>query len=366
MAWLFALSDAYLIGMSLWLLAGCIAFWGLLKWRRRVRRLGRKPALANLLLSVWLLLSLLTGVELYFALFFDGTDSFNMSNVSKVWFRRHVEPEQHALRLGSEGIKYRDDQVFPRPVPQDRRHICFIGDSFTFGHGVADVSDRFTNRIRAKLETDFPGEYLVTNLADSGTDLDWDEALVRKMADEQIRIDTLVYVFCPNDIEVYHPDFMKLMHELADVKPQFPLFRDTYFFNLLYYRIRLASVPGARDYYGFLADYYRGAPWQKMRAQLEVFAGFCKSRKIKLEVVIFPFLQNLDQASPFDQARKVVRTFCEEQNIPVLDLHSILSEHADENLTVSLFDAHPNARAHELAAQAILPFLLEEEGRQDP
>ena len=265
MAWLFALSDAYLLGMSLWLLAGALALWGLLKWRQRLRRLGRKPALANLLLSAWVFLAMLTGVELYFALLFDATDSFNMSNVSQVWFRRHVKPEEHLLKLGREGITYRDDQEFPRPVPEDRRHICFVGDSFTFGHGVADVADRFSNRLREKLEAEFPGKYLVTNLSEPGTDLNWADALVRKLVEEHIRIDTLVYVFCPNDIEVYHPDHMQLMHELADLKPQFPLFKDTYFFNLLYYRIKLASLPAARDYYGFLADYYTGEPWQKMQ-----------------------------------------------------------------------------------------------------
>ncbi len=316
MAWLFALSDAYLLGMGLWLLAGAMAFWGLLKWRQRRRRRGRKLALVNLLMSAWLFFALLTGVELYFALLFDATDSFNMSNVSQVWFRRHVKPEEHVLKLGREGVSYRDDQEFPRPIPKGRRHICFVGDSFTFGHGVADVSDRFTNRIRKKLETGFPGKYLVTNLSEPGTDLNWADALVRKMTQEHVRIDTLVYVFCPNDIEVYHPDHMKLMYELAEIKPECPLVKDTYLFNLLYYRIKLASLPAARDYYGFLADYYHGEPWQKMQAQFQSFAGFCKAHDIKLQVVIFPFLQNLDQKSPFDFREKSCGRFAKNTKSP--------------------------------------------------
>ena len=105
---------------------------------------------------------------------------------------------------------------------------------------------------------------------------------------------------------------------------------------------------------------------EAMRSQLRqsgaketTLAAFCKARKIEFKVVIFPFLQNLGQESPFDHARKVVREFCESEDIPLLDLYGTLSEHAAENLTVSRFDAHPNARAHELAAKAILPFLLE-------
>jgi hypothetical protein len=96
-----------------------------------------------------------------------------------------------------------------------------------------------------------------------------------------------------------------------------------------------------------------------MQNQFEEVATFCNAHGIEFKVVIFPFLQTLDRQSPFDHARKVVREFCDSQHIPVLDLYDTLSEHAKEQLTVSLFDAHPNPRAHELAAEAILPFLLE-------
>lgn len=358
MAWFLALPTEYLIGMLLWLAVGGLAFWGLLKWRRRLRRSGRKQTPANVLLSFWLFLALLTGVELYFALLFDATDSFNMSNVSRVWFRRHVEPEQHLLKLGDRGVPYRDDQTFPKSVPKDKTHICFVGDSFTFGHGVANVSDRFTNRVRAELSSRDPGKYVVTNLSAPGTDLNWADALVRELVENDVRIDTLVYVFCPNDIEVYHPDHMKNIEKLSKLNPEFPLLKHTYFFNLLYYRLKVATVPEIREYYGYLADYYSGEPWQLMQDQFEGLAKFCEVHGIELKVVIFPFLQNLDEQSPFDHARQVVREFCQEHKIPVLDLHETLKNHADEKLTVSLFDAHPNARAHQLAAQAILDFVL--------
>lgn len=359
MSWLVSLGYAYLLGMLLWLLLGALAFWGLLKYRRRSRRLGKTLLWANLALSLWLFLALLTGVELYFALIFDATDSFNRSNVSRVWFKRHIDPEQKLLELGNVGITYRDDQVFPRPVPENRKHIGFVGDSFTFGHGVADVSDRFTNRVREELASRFGEEYLVTNLSAPGTDLNWADALLHELVENEVRIDTLVYVFCPNDIEVYHKDFVKHIEELGQLEPKCPLLKHTYFLNLLYYRIQMSRQPAAREYYGYLADYYTGEPWERMRNQFEDVARFCTAHRIKFQVVIFPFLQTLAQESPFDQARKVVRECCDELEVPVLDLHETLSAHAEETLTVSRFDAHPNARAHEIAAEAIVPFLLE-------
>ena len=359
MTWLFALPTKYLFGMLLWLAAGGFVFWAVLKWRGRLRRKGRKTWPANLAMSIWLLLAMLTGVELYFALLFDATDSFNRSNVSQVWFRRHVDPEKRMLDLGKELLPYRDDEPFPSPVPEDRKHVCFVGDSFTFGHGVAKASDRFSNRVRSELAERFPGEYVVTNLSEPGTDLNWAFALVRELVDAGIRVETLVYVFCPNDIEVYHPDHMEHVRELGELAPSCPLFRETFFLNLLYYRYKTASLPAARDYYGYLADYYSGEPWQRMRRQFDEFAEFCRAHRIELKVVIFPFLQDLAGDSPFDPARQIVRDYCRDRDLDVLDLYDTLHKHADENLTVSLFDAHPNPRAHELAAEAILPFLLE-------
>lgn len=359
MAWFLALGYEYLLGMLLWLVLGSAAFWGLLKYRQRCRRLGKTLRWANLVLSFWLFLAMLTGIELYFAVLFDATDSYNRSNVSRVWFKRHIDPGQKLLELGNVGIPYRDDQTFPRPIPQDQKHICFIGDSFTFGHGVANVSDRFTNRVRQELDSNFDNEYLITNLSAPGTDLYWGDALLRELVDNDIRIDTLIYVFCPNDIETYHPDHMKNIAELGKLEPECPLLRHTYFLNLLYYRIQTARQPAARDYYGYLADYYTGEPWDKMRGQFEEVAAYCEAHRIEFKVVIFPFLQNIGQESPFDHAREVVRECCGELGVPVLDLYDTLSEHAKENLTVSRFDAHPNPRAHELAAEAIVPFVSE-------
>ena len=80
------LSDGYVNGMLVWLIAGGVSFWLLLRlramWRDRPRRLNWVHAG----LSTWMVLASLTCVELYFAPIYDASDSFNMTNVSKKWF----------------------------------------------------------------------------------------------------------------------------------------------------------------------------------------------------------------------------------------------------------------------------------------
>ena len=75
--------------------------------------------------------------------------------------------------------------------------------------------------------------------------------------------------------------------------------------------------------------------------------------------MVFPFMHNLGPDYDFHHAHTKLVKYCREAKIPVLDLEPVLAPHVEEGLTVSRFDAHPNERAHELAAEAILGLLLD-------
>ena len=145
--------------------------------------------------------------------------------------------------------------------------------------------------------------------------------------------------------------------------PKFILFRETYFLNMLYFRVQQAWLPEVRSYYSQLADSYRTAPWQGMRSKLDELREYCAAKKIDLRIAIFPFLHNLGADYPFDEAHERIADYCRETNLPCLDLKPVLLPHVQEGLTVNRFDAHPNERAHALAAQAmeteLLPDLFE-------
>ncbi len=353
------LSFDYLLGMAVWLVAGCVTFFLLLKLRRRWALRPGLKRLTHIGLSIWLLCAMLTGVELYFATVYDQSDSFNMTNVSKKWFQLHVTPDEKDLIFsGREGVKYRDDREFPVTVPPNKIHLCFLGDSFTFGHGVANVRDRFSNRVRSKLEEQQPGRFIVSNLAEAGTDLFWVEGVLEHVFEKKYKVDTVIYVMCLNDIETFHPDHEKLYQKLGDVGPKFFLFRDTYFFNFLYFRYRQFTQPEVRDYYGFVRDYFDGEPWVRMQRKLRAVQELCRRNGTDFRVVVFPFLHTLGDDDPFQPICAKVAAFCRDSEIPVLDLTPVLTPHADEGLMVNRFDAHPNERAHALAADAILSKLL--------
>ena len=106
---LFDLPPGYLLGLLAWCALLTVGFVRLLQLRRRWSKTAPRRFKWILPgLSLWMFLAALTLVELYFAIIYDQTDSFNMSNVSQHWFRRHVRRND---------VDFRDARPFPMRVP---------------------------------------------------------------------------------------------------------------------------------------------------------------------------------------------------------------------------------------------------------
>lgn len=352
------LSDGYLLAMAAWV--GVLALTPVVLVRLRRKWTAQKSRLRIIYasLSTWLCLGLLTLPELGFALLYDTTDSFDMTNVSNRWFQIHVEPEVRELEFADgTGIRYRNDSDIVLSPENAVQHVCFLGDSFTFGHGVADVGDRFSNRVFWSLDSKVSSRIKVSNLAWPGTDLLWTESVLEHSFESGGRIDDAVYVLCLNDIEAFHDPTMSRSSSLAHFEPPGFLFRDTYFFNWLFFRTQLLLQSETRGYYAFVKEYYEGEPWGRFRDALGRTSAMCEENGCRFRVAVFPFLHNLGPDYPFRPIHHRIMADCENLGIDSFDLDPALSEHSDERLTVNPFDAHPNERAHEIAAEALTKWL---------
>jgi hypothetical protein len=352
------LSDGYLLAMTFWLVMLALVPVALVRLRRQWAGDKRRLKVVYAGLSVWLCLGMLTLPEVGFALFYDTTDSFDMTNVSRRWFRVHVNPDVRNLEFSNEtGIQYRSKSDVVLNPSDGRRHVCFLGDSFTFGHGVANVADRFSDRISKQLNGEGEPSTEFSNLAWPGTDLLWAEAILKHSFSSGGRIDDAVYVLCLNDIEAFHDPTMSRSSSLSHFEPPGFFFRDTYFFNWLYFRSQLLLQPQTRGYYSFVKEYYEGEPWLRFREALSRTSTLCREHDCTFRVAIFPFLNNPGPEYPFREIHHQIQAECEGLAIACFDLDPALSKHAEERLTVNPFDAHPNERAHEIAANALTEWL---------
>lgn len=358
------LSNGYLLSMVVWLSVLAAVLILLIKLRQQVKERPRQLKWVSIGLSAWMCLSFLTAMELGFALLYDTTDSFSMTNASRRWFEVHVTPDLKVLEFSdASGIEYRDAKPFPGPdeLPRDARHLCMLGDSFTFGHGVAEVQDRFSNRVEILLnepveDASVAPRSVVSNLSKPGTDLFWVESVLKHTFADGYRIDDAVYVMCLNDVEAFHDPTMSESINRARFEPPTFLFRDTYFFNWVWFRCQQVSQAGIRDYYSFVADYYDGEPWQRFRLKLREVQRLCEVNNCRLTVSVFPFLHSTGN-DRFVAIRKQIVDDCRQDRIEAIDLDAAFEGHRDEALTVNAFDAHPNERAHQLVAEFLAPIL---------
>ncbi len=349
--------------MGIWLSLMAVFPWLLLKLRRK--RASRLRTLIPPAFSLWMVLALLTAIELGYALCYDTTDALDVTNVSHRWFTVHVDDDLKPLMFEqNDGIYYRDDAEFPI-VPDDRTHICFVGDSFTFGHGVPDVADRFTNQLRTKIASRADSEalkrgYVISNLSKPGTDLFWADAVIRNVAAKDWGVDHFVYVFCLNDIDACDPGFADRVNSQGKLTraPDFFLIRDTYFFNWLYFRTQLLARPQVRDYYGYVKEFYAGPAWDRFLNLLAGVRDVCREHDVQFSIAVFPFLHNLGPDYPFQEVHTQIQAGCSDLEIPCIDLEPALNRHSNQTLTVNPFDAHPNELANSIVADELFEKLI--------
>ncbi|MDB5385669.1 MAG: hypothetical protein JWM11_1315, partial [Planctomycetaceae bacterium] len=292
----FYLPWGYVAGMAIWLIG---LGWGLivcLRLRRSRKRQKLSLTSVNAGLSVWFICALLTLAEIWCACFVDQSDAFNMTNISKRWFQKYIEAQRNQAG-------FRDRREFKRVLSEGQKRICFVGDSFTIGHGLRRCEDRFSDRLEEMLEAKHPGRYQVANLADPGLETSQIVARVKAILKQGYQVDTLVYVFMLNDIEGYDPRTEQAIKQLQHIEPKFFLISQTYFLNWLYFRWRQATGPGS-EYFPHLVESYSQEPWNGLKRKLDELKDECRQQKVDLRFVIFPFLHNLGPDYPFHEAHQ--------------------------------------------------------------
>jgi hypothetical protein len=141
------------------------------------------------------------------------------------------------------------DNIEYMPVLQPGKHrITFIGDSFTAGHGIKDVEDRFPNLLRRA----HPG-WEIQVLATVGLDTGMEQIWLNRAFIKGYQIDQVVLVYCINAISDLMPEPSEAMQQiLAQQGGWLP--ENSYFVNLLYHHYKAARLPLVKDYFGYVRE----------------------------------------------------------------------------------------------------------------
>ncbi len=297
----------------------------------------------NLLLLLLLISSVFLLGETYCRFFVDTTDSFGLNKFTKRWQQRHYRFNNY---------HWRDNMDYEKQKDPARKRITFVGDSFTAGHGVKNVDDRFANIIRQQHP-----EWEVHVLAANGFETNDAWESIARCEEIGYETDVFVLIYNLNDICWLSSATTAIYDRIFSFEQELSfLEKESYLLNFLAFRWKAFHDPDIRNYYHFVRDSYTGKEWEKQQELLRQIRDYLAGRKIKLLVVTFPMLQQLEEYG-FTGIHSQLAGFWSSHDVPHLDLLPVFQQHSNNDLVVNAYDAHPNETAHRLAAAAISDFL---------
>ena len=307
-----------IIAYGLIVLMPIVGVAALIYFAKRLRRTARPPTTLNLIVGNVLVFGTLAGLtcataETYFRFFYDTTDSLGSTRVSERWVQRH-------WHVNAAGV--RDDIEYSPGLDDGKRRLSFVGDSFTAGHGIKQVEDRFPNLLRQAHP-----DWQIHVLANVGLDTGAEIVLVNKLAAKGYAFDRVVLVYCLNDIgDLVSQQGEAFTRMIDGMAPGNWLTRNSYALNLFTQRYQAGRNPYVRNYFSFVREAYQGETWELQKARLREFRAAVESRGGRLAVVTFPFLDALGPDYAYKTVHEELDRFWRELGVPHLDLLPRLCE----------------------------------------
>jgi lysophospholipase L1-like esterase len=241
--------------------------------------------------------------------------------------------------------------------------VVTLGDSFTWGGGVAETKDTWPARLEALLNREYaPARCQVINMAEAGYTTANEAEKLRRLG-WQFNPDIVVVQYFENDPLPSGPDFERV----GDVTPA-PHILPARLREGLVDRSDLLSLVdkawGQIKSHGFPrkpihALYRPGSKgWRQVKAAFREMADSAHARKVPILLVIFPYLQPgtwTQSTYPDRDINAQVRTAAEAAGLPVLDLTKTFADQGKDgrHWWATPYDPHPGSAAHALAARRI-------------
>jgi len=283
--------------------------------------------------------------ECYYRYIYDATDALGLTKTTKRWFSKYYKFNTQNIR----------DNINDYNVKSDNRiRITFLGDSFTAGHGIKNVDDRFVNIIRKQLP-----DVQVHTFAMNGVDTGEELLQIQSLIENKYDIGLVVLVYNLNDIADISIEWSSFIQRVfIEATPGF-LVTNSYFINLLYYRVLAANDPEIANYFHIVMKGYQGNMWEIQKNRLSKLHSLISNSGGKLVVVTFPFMHAIGPDYPYRSVHSRLHEFWTEKGVQHLDLLDSYHGHDKNKLMVNANDPHPNEYANLLAAQKMIPFLLQ-------
>ncbi|HTB04953.1 MAG TPA: hypothetical protein VK804_31155 [Bradyrhizobium sp.] len=232
----------------------------------------------------------------------------------------------------------------PVMVPPPKRRILFLGDSITFGWGVPE-QDTITARLQQRLR-------------DEGEDVEVLNGGVGNYNAERYikRFFIQLKALNPTDIVVQY--FLRDAEKLDPGGGNILLRNSEFAVTIWIAFTRLANKSGEQSLVDHYKDIYREDQpgYIEMKNQMKMLADYAKVHDIRLYLAMTPDVHDLANYR-FGFIHDRMKAIANDLGMRYIDLLPALGKRPPEEIWAMPGDPHPNAIAHGLMADALLPVI---------
>ena len=296
---------------------------------------------ATVLLALFAIFILLEAIFM----FIPRSHSADYTLASKLWYKKYWKPVN--------ALGFRDqepDNNYPA--------ILFVGDSFTAGHGLKFVDDRFSNIVGRALNKK-GSKFNIVNIGRPNLDSkgEYDE-MMNFIYLNKIKPQKIILQYCGNDIEgaaARNGLMFEGFRPPSDMNKWTLLIGSgSYFINYIYFLFprEYLGIP----YLTFLNKAYQNdIVLSQHKEELMLFVNYARENSVKIIAVVFPFLADIemsDQMYVNDIAR-----FFETQGVGVINVSSLTRNMPVGERIVNKNDGHASIKVNRMVADEILKIM---------
>ena len=298
----------------------------------KLRRLSKKFSL-----SIFSVLYLLVFLEIGFGTFLVHSDGYGFTLASQLWFQTYWKP------INSYGYRDLEHEW------EGSRLLFVVGDSFAAGHGIENISDRFSGVLQEKAGTGWTVAVLAKNDWNLGDEY---QALVRHPRKPK----RIVVSYFINDIEgAAESNGLSRPKRLVDQPNRLiGVFVNRFFsLNSAYWRLYRGGL--GEHYWNYLKSAYEDPKiWESHEQELFELVSYANQIDSEIAFIVWPNLRDIRGSVELTSR---VADFLEARNVRALDLGKHFSGRNPESLIVNKLDAHPNADVNAEVAQLLYELL---------
>ncbi|MBL7883362.1 MAG: SGNH/GDSL hydrolase family protein [Bacteroidia bacterium] len=251
-------------------------------------------------------------------------------------------------------LGYRDNELKGR-INSNKKKLIFLGDSFTYGSGIENYQDRYSDIIKNRVGVSFE----VFNLGKCQSDTR-DE--LERLKAFQAKPDVLILQYFHNDIIPVGMRYGYFDYRESKKNSQTKLlntliipFKSSFFLNFLFVNVgnKLVSSLYSSWYKNDINESFKNKYClEEHTRDIEDLIHYCQIKEIKLYVLFIPDLTDIEYTQTI-YSDKIVPVL-KKENIAFVYIADCLKGYAADKLLVNAVDMHANEFVQKIIAEQLL------------